>query len=76
MNAGTSLCEALELSRNDKLRVKFSPAINATDAHAIDIKYPKIAGLKMFQMYSAASDIKEWKCKWKCSSWVRTGHHI
>ena len=55
MNAGTSLCEALELRRNDKLRVKFSPAINATDARAIDIKYPKIAGLKMFQMYSAAS---------------------
>ena len=51
MNAGTSpgLCEALKLTRNDKLRAKFSPAINATDA--------KIAGLKLFQMYSAASGI-------------------
>ena len=41
MNAGASLCEAIELSRNDKLRVKFSTAINASDAHAIDIKYHK-----------------------------------
>ena len=32
MNAGKSLHEAIELSRNDKLRVKFSTAINATDA--------------------------------------------
>ena len=39
MNAGTSLREAIELSRNDKLRVKFSTAIRSTDAHAIDIKY-------------------------------------
>jgi len=41
MNAGTSLREAIELSRNDKLHVKFSTAINATDAHEIDIKYHK-----------------------------------
>jgi len=41
MNAGTSLREAIELSRNDKPRVKFSTAINATEAHAIDIKYHK-----------------------------------
>ena len=41
MNAGASLREAIELSRNDKLRVKFSTAINASDAHAIDIKYHK-----------------------------------
>ena len=41
MNAGTSLRGAIELSRNDKLRVKFSTAINTTDAHAIDIKYHK-----------------------------------
>ena len=33
--------ESIELSRNDKLRVKFSTAINATDARAIDIKYHK-----------------------------------
>ena len=39
MNAGTSLREAIELSRNDRLGVKFSTAINATDAHVIDIKY-------------------------------------
>ena len=32
MNAGKSLHEAIELSRNDKLRVKFSTVINATDA--------------------------------------------
>ena len=41
MNAGTSLNEAIALSRNDKLRVKFSTAITATDAHAIDLKYHK-----------------------------------
>ena len=41
MNAGASLREAIELSRNDLLRVKFSTAINASDAHAIDIKYHK-----------------------------------
>ena len=41
MNAGTSLHDAIELGRNDKLRVKLSTAINATDAHAIDIKYHK-----------------------------------
>ena len=38
INAGMSLREAIELSRNDKLLVKFSTAINATDAHSIDIK--------------------------------------
>ena len=36
-----SVREAIELSRNDKLRVKFSTAINATDARVIDIKYHK-----------------------------------
>ena len=41
MNAGTSLSEAIEPSRIDKLPVKFCTAINATDAHAIDIKYHK-----------------------------------
>lgn len=41
MNAGASLREAIELSRNEKLRVKFSTAINASDAHAIYIKYHK-----------------------------------
>ena len=56
VNAGKSLHEAIELSRNDKLRVKFSTAINAPDAHAIDItvSITKIAGLKMFQMYSVS----------------------
>ena len=37
----SSLREAIALSRNDKLRVKFSTAVNAADAHAIDIKYHK-----------------------------------
>ena len=41
MHAGESIRKAIELSRNDKLRVKFSTAISATDAHAIDIKYHK-----------------------------------
>jgi len=41
MNAGVSLCQAIELSRNENLRVKFSTAINASDAHAIDIQYHK-----------------------------------
>ena len=54
MNEGASLRKAIELSRNDKLCVKFSTAINATNDHAIDKKYQKMAGLKMFQMYSAS----------------------
>ena len=41
INAWMSLREAIELSRNDKLRVKFSTTINATDARAIDIEYHK-----------------------------------
>jgi len=41
MSAGQSLHDAIELSGNDKLRVKLSTAVNVTDAHAIDIKYHK-----------------------------------
>ena len=40
-SAGESLNEAINLSENDVLRVKLSTAVDATDAHAIDIKYHK-----------------------------------
>ena len=40
-SAGESLRAAVELSGNDKLRVKLSTAVDASDAHAIDIKYHK-----------------------------------
>lgn len=38
-SAGESLRAAIELSSNDKLRVKLSSAIDPSDARAIDIKY-------------------------------------
>ena len=38
-SAGESLRAAIEMSSNDKLRVKLSSAIDPSDAHAIDIKY-------------------------------------
>ena len=40
-SAGESLRAAIEFSGNDKLRVKLSTAVDANDAHAIDIKYHK-----------------------------------
>ena len=40
-SAGESLNEAIRLSKDDSLRVKLSTAIDAEDAHAIDIKYHK-----------------------------------
>lgn len=40
-SAGESLRSAIELSGNDKLRVKISTAVDVKDAHAIDIKYHK-----------------------------------
>ena len=40
-SAGESLNEAIRLSKDDSLRVKLSTAIDAKDAHAIDIKYHK-----------------------------------
>ena len=43
-SAGESLRAAVELSGNDKLRVKLSTAVDASDAHAIDIKYHKNVG--------------------------------
>ena len=41
ISAGKSLHDAIELSGNDKLRVKLSTAVDVRDAHAIDIKYHK-----------------------------------
>lgn len=38
-SAGESLRAAIQMSSNDKLRVKLSSAIDPSDAHAIDIKY-------------------------------------
>ena len=38
-SAGESLRAAIEMSSNDKLRVKLSSAIDPSDAHAINIKY-------------------------------------
>ena len=40
-SAGEFLNEAIRLSKDDSLRVKLSTAIDAKDAHAIDIKYHK-----------------------------------
>ena len=40
-SAGKSLHDAIEISSNDKLRVKLSTAVDLKDAHAIDIKYHK-----------------------------------
>ena len=85
INAGTSLREAIELSRNDKLRVKFSTAINATDAHTIDIKYRKNCWTKnvsnvlckpLASRSSSSVLAGEIAAKMKCSSFVRTGHRI
>lgn len=45
-SAGESLNEAINLSENDVLRVKLSTAVDATDAHAIDIKYHKNCWLR------------------------------
>ena len=45
-SAGESLNEAINLSGNDVLQVKLSTALDATDAHAIDIKYHKNCWLK------------------------------
>lgn len=41
LSAGKSLRKAIELSGDDKLRVKLSTAVDFEDAHAIDIKYHK-----------------------------------
>lgn len=40
-SAGKSLHDAIEITGNDKLRVKLSTAVDLKDAHAIDIKYHK-----------------------------------
>lgn len=40
-SAGESLRAAIQMSSNDKLRVKLSSAIDPSDTHAIDIKYHK-----------------------------------
>ena len=40
-SAGQSLQAAIESAGNDKLLVKLSTAIDASDAHAIDVKYHK-----------------------------------
>jgi len=40
-SAGQSLRAAIEVSKNDKLRVKLCTAVDSNDAHAIDIKYHK-----------------------------------
>ena len=45
-SASESLYEAINLSGNDVLRVKLSTALDATDAHAIDIKYHKNCWLR------------------------------
>lgn len=45
-STGESLNEAINLSENDVLRVKRSTAVDATDAHAIDIKYHKNCWLR------------------------------
>ena len=45
-SAGESLNEAINLSENDVFRVKLSTAVDATDAHAIDIKYHKNCWLR------------------------------
>ena len=45
-SAGESLNEAINLSGNDVLRVKLSTSVDATDAHAIDIKYHKNCWLR------------------------------
>ena len=45
-SAGESLNEAINLSGNNVLQVKLSTALDATDAHAIDIKYHKNCWLK------------------------------
>ena len=41
MSVGQSLYAGIQLSGNDKLRVKLSTSVNVTDSHAIDIKYHK-----------------------------------
>ena len=40
-SAGNSLDNAVKQSKDPKLLVKLSTALNSTDAHAIDIKYHK-----------------------------------
>ena len=45
-SAGESLNEAINQSENDVLRVKLSTAVDATNAHAIDIKYHKNCWLR------------------------------
>ena len=45
-SAGESLNKAINQSENDVLRVKLSTAVDATDAHAIDIKYHKNCWLR------------------------------
>lgn len=46
LSAGQSLNDAIGLSGNDVLRVKLSAALNANDAHSIDIKYHKNCWLR------------------------------
>ena len=46
LSAGQSLNDAIGLSGNDVLRVQLSAALNANDAHSIDIKYHKNCWLR------------------------------
>jgi len=46
-SGGESLCAAIEMSSNDKMRVKLSSAIDPSDAHAIDINIMESVGLIM-----------------------------
>lgn len=38
-SAGKSIKEVIDISSNERLRIKLSTAINSSDVHAIDIKY-------------------------------------
>ena len=51
LSAGSSLNAAVKKEGDEKkLHVKLSTAVDSRDAHAIDIKYHKTAGLNMSQM--------------------------
>ena len=45
-SAGSSLDNAVKQSKDPKLLVKLSTALDSTDAHAIDIKYHKSCWVK------------------------------
>ena len=62
-SAGESLNEAINLSGNDVLGVKLSTSLDATDPHAIDIKYHKNCWLK-----NVTNVIKKALASDKCSS--------